>query len=268
MSSIRWRSMTKQYALALALAAPVCGQPLSDVRPASIADGISEEEAAKGRALLEEAQMAYGLDAWKNYRGAEFDMVAKWYTESSGWLDDPQMFHFTALQLGADDADLIFLNGPTKGEGWAIADGRHFDIKNGEHIAKGGPDPHMKVPVKNWWFQFPFRISEAEFIGHAGTADIGGKTYELVYATWGSAEPNDTHDQYVIYIDPTSKRMEWLHFTHRKANPAAAISMNHADFHTVDGVLVPHHYMVYTGPPGASDRKVHENSYANLKFIR
>ncbi len=265
----------KPTILALALAAPVCGQPLSDVRPASVADGISDEEATKGRALLDEAQKAYGLDAWKSYRGAEFDMVAKWYVPArdeglaaGGWPEDPQMFHFTALQLGADDADLVFLNGPTKGEGWALADGRHFDIKNGEHIAKDAPDPHVKVPVKNWWFQFPFRISEAEFIGHGGTAEVGGKTYELVYATWGSAEPNETYDQYVIYIDPTSKRMEWLYFTYRKMVPAASISMHLSDFHTVDGVLVPHHYMVYGGAPGASDRMGHENSYANLKFIR
>ena len=260
--------MNKSFLFAVALVTPLYGQPLSDVRPTSVADGISDGEAAKGRALLEEAQKAYGLDAWNSFKGAEFDMMAKWYVEDSGWLDDPQMFHFVSRQLGADDADLMFLNGPTKGEGWAMAHGKHFDIKNGERIAKAGPDPHMKVPIKNWWFQFPFRISEAPIVGYGGTAEIKGKTYEVIYATWGAAEPNDQVDQYVIYMDPVTKRMEWLNFTHRKSNPAAVISMNHADFHMVEGVLVPHHYMVYRGAPAATDQKVHENTYANLKFIR
>ncbi len=63
----------------------------------------------------------------------------------------------------------------------------------------------MKVPIKNWWFQFPFRITEATIVAYGGTAEIKGKTYEVVYATWGSAEPNDTENQYVIYMDPATK---------------------------------------------------------------
>ena len=107
---------------------------------------------------------------------------------------------------------LTALNGPLEGQGWALEDGKHFDLRDGERIAKARPDPHTKVIIKNWWFQFPFRITEATVVAYAGQEEVGGTTYDRVYATWGSAEPNDTWDQYLLYLHPDTKRMEWYYF--------------------------------------------------------
>ncbi len=204
-------SSLTQAAVALFLLSTLpttAGQQLSDIRPAEIRGGITPEAEARGRALLLEAQATYGLEAWKQKKSAEFEMTSQWHVPDSGWPTNPQKFRLVALQLGADDADLIFLNGPQAGEGWAMAGGKHFDLRDGKRIPKDGPDPHTKVAIKNWWFQFPFRISEATVVADAGPAELKGKDYSRVFATWESAEPNPTFDQYVVYIDPGTRHIE------------------------------------------------------------
>ncbi len=259
--------MTAAIALLMLSTLPTAaGQTPADIRPAEIRGGITPEAAARGRALLLEAQEAYGLAAWKQKTSAEFEMTSQWHVPNSGWPTNPQKFRFHALQLGADDADLIFLNGPQTGQGWALAGGKHFNLRDGKRIPKDAPDPHAKMSIKNWWFQFPFRISEATVVADAGPGEVKGKKYNRVFATWESAEPNPTFDQYVIYIDPATKRMEWLHFTHRRSNPRATISMQLVDFRSTEGVLSPHRSIVHRGAPGETEAKVHENTIDRVRF--
>ncbi len=256
------------FVIVIISVAAAAGQNLADIRPAELMDGISAEQASKGREMLAEMQQAYGLSVWSELKTADFKMTSVWHVEDSGWLHNPQEFELKAYGMGSDDADLIFLNGPKVGEGWAVKDGKHFDLRGGEHIAKSVPDPHTKVLIKNWWFQFAFRITEADFIGYAGDENVRGINYQRVYATWGSEEPNETYDQYLLYIHPESKRMEWYYFTFREANPAARISIEQSDFRTVDGVLVPFVSTVRRAPPGKEAPLVHENTYNSIHLYQ
>ena len=257
--------------LLVACASPepvVAPEGLSDLRPPSLRSGITSEQSERGQVLLAEAQRVWGIEAWQRSTSAEFTMTADWKVPDSGWPGNPQKFDLRAERLGTDDAEITFLDGPEQGRGWAQKGDRHFDVAGGQRTSKSEPDSHNKVKVKNWWFQFPFRIGEADIIADAGEEEVDGKRYRRLFATWESAEPNPTFDQYLLYLDPATFDLEWLTFTHRKRSLDRIISMELLDHRDVDGMRLPHRTIVGPGAAGATAFVVHENVYHSIRFER
>ncbi|MEO1435047.1 MAG: hypothetical protein AAFV80_05880, partial [Bacteroidota bacterium] len=119
---------------------------------------------------------------------------------------------------------------------------------------------------KNYWFQFPFRISEATYIAYAGETEFKGQAYDLLYATWGSEGPNTTYDQYVLYLNKETHYCEWLHFTLREKVKPMQLTAQFTDFRSINGVTLPFNQYITIGPPGKVWMKMHENTYQWIQF--
>lgn len=242
----------------------------ADIKPAYLGDILSEKDIVKGQTLMQEMQAAYGgMDKWTAYKTASFSQEADWYEDKlgmSGWGISPQLFEMTS-NLGTDESELTLMNGDNKGQTWGIQDWKTYQKKhNGEKDFLENGTYESKLVFKNYWFQFPFRISEAPIVAYAGESTVEGETYDLLYATWGSATANREYDQYVLYLDQETRLVEWLHFTIRDKAKFANSSTHFTDFKTINGIVAPYSQYITLGSPESDGRKLHENRYKWIQF--
>lgn len=241
-----------------------------DLRPNRLKGKIAAGDYAKGKELLIGMQRAYGgMDNWLAFGKASYAQTADWYDDKlglSGWDALPQQFQMTST-LGTDDSELTLLNGKNAGQTWGTVDWKSYQkMDNGHKVFKPNDKYLHKLIFKNYWFQFPFRISEAPIIAYAGESTIEGEAYDLLYITWGTEVPNRTYDQYLLYLDKETRMVEWLNFTLREKVNFINMTAQFADFKTINGIAAPFTQYITFGRPGTDGRKMHENRYDWIEF--
>ncbi len=241
-----------------------------DIRPEYLKENnISEADKIKGKALLQEMQEAYGgMDNWLAFKTGRYAQTADWYENKmgiAGWDTLPQQFEMTST-LGTDNAEFTLLNGQNKGQTWGVEDWKSYQKIGDQKKFIPNEKYHHKLIYKNYWFQFPFRISEAPIIAYAGEDKVDGETYDLLYATWGSETPNREYDQYVLYVDKATKMIEWLHFTLRDKVNFIHITASFTHFKNINGITLPFSQYITVGHPTDRSWKMHENHYQWIKF--
>lgn len=240
----------------IALLATAC---TTDIRPARLVDdGISPEAAAEGRAWIDRMVTAHGgLSAWKAHRDVEVVFTDTWpgwlaRTAAMPWPQDGQTIVMGML-LGTDDARLTFRGGPDDGLTWGVQQWQTWrQPKGGAAVFEEDGDIRFWVPTMAYFFALPFRIGEASTVAYAGDTTLDGRSHAIVYATWGSAEPQDDIDQYVLYIDRESHRLSWAHYTVRDLMLADQGAVRLGDLRTVEGIVVPFE-MTMVGSVGGDD---------------
>ena len=241
-----------------------------DLRPDYLGDKISTRDYQKGKELLDEMQGAYGgMDRWLAFGTGSYLQVADWYDDKlgvAGWDELPQQFQMTAV-LGTDDSEFTLINGINKGQTWGVQNWETYQKKgNGEKLFKEHKQYQHKLIYKNYWFQFPFRISEAPIIAYAGESIVKGEAYDLLYVTWGSEAPNRQYDQYILYLDKETRLVEWLHFTLREKFNFLQITAQFTDFKNINGIIAPFSQYITLGNPEEGGPKMHENRYQWIQF--
>ena len=240
-----------------------------DIRNDYLRSELQEEDYAKGRAMLQEMEDAYGgKENYLAYQQATFIQKADWYGRKriSNWDTVPQRFQMVSYPH-SEDCELTLLNGPNTGLKWGLADGKSYTIQEGQARQYAQNDHQKdKLIFKNYWFQFPFRVGEAEIVSYAGKAEVAGKSYDLVYATWGSEAANGDYDQFLLYLDPETRMIAYLHFTVRDKFKVLSMTAKFDNFKTVDQLTLPHSQYVTFGKPPSRKIKAHENHYEEIRF--
>jgi hypothetical protein len=235
-----------------------------DIRTASLLDGVEAADYEKGKTLIAEMEAAYGgKEQWKAYKEGVFIQSANWYGRKtiSHWDVVPQRFALRC-ELGTENSELKLLNGPNVNVRWGIENGNSYSIHPDQQRKAEEYNRYSdKLLFKSYWFQFPFRIGEAEFISYAGEAIVEGQAYDLVFATWGEEEANTTYDQFILYLDKETHLLHWLSFTVRDKIPAIPICAKFDNFKSVDKIILAHDQYVMQGKPGDNGIKLHENHY-------
>jgi hypothetical protein len=232
----------------LVLALGGCGLvPLSDLRTPDIqAEGISAADEARGRALLALAAEAHGGSAWAAHPTWEVVLEDRWSDDfwikrRSPWPEDAGRLQFQFVH-GSSDGRVTFLDGPLAGTTWGLAGGRTYSQAPGGAPAWGdAPRMASRLPTMQFLLEFPQRITEAPFVGHAGQWDVDGEPMDVVFAAWGSVEPDAAMDQFLVYIDPESHRIQAMQYTVRKSGRWLVGHRFWSDLRPVEGVLMPFH---------------------------
>jgi len=240
-----------------------------DIRNSYLKNDLKAADYEKGKTLIKQMEKAHGgKEEWLSYKNGVFIQLADWYGRLgiSNWDVVPQRFELTC-ELGGDDSELLLINGPNKGTRWGVENGKTYKL-NSTNVKEFTEKNHYtdKLLYKSYWFQFPFRVGEAEFISYAGEAVVNNITYDLVYATWGSEKPNSTYDQFILYLNKKTHLLEWLYFTVREKAAGVAISAHFDNFKYVNKVILPHDQYVTRGAPGANGFKFHENHYEIIRL--
>ncbi len=252
------------FFILLALGLWFFNHPL-DIRNSYLKKGITEKDKLKGKSILLKIQEAYGgANEWKKLKKISFVQKADWYGKKdlSHWDTLPQIF-LMDIKASSFDCSLKLLNGPNNGRKWNLNnDVISCSDKNvTEQEKKNYKD---KMMFKNYWFQLPFRLDEADIISYAGTEELKGINYELLYITWDNENPNSDYDQYILYIHPEKYLIDHLHFTVRDKFPSVGLSTQFTDFKKINNFTLPHSQFVRQGAPGKNGISLHENHYGKI----
>lgn len=233
--------------LLILIALILSGCTLRDIRPEPISETstLPSERVEKGRALLAASLEAHGgLETWKNHRTVRVTLTDKWPGALTRAAVMPWPENGTTLQqdilIGTENSRLTFVDGDWKGRAWGIQNWATYSVEPGEEPTLGeDKDIWFWLPTVQYFFEAAFRLHEGQYVAYAGTRELHGKTYDLVYITWGSVEPSREIDQYVAWIEQDTKRLGILQYTVRDFGKRIQGAAHYEDYKQVQGLLVP-----------------------------
>ncbi len=200
----------------LLLASAACG--LKDIRPEAAIDGLSDDEVSRGQAVLNAMRTAHRAAGFCAQKTAamiytdEFHGLMSFAKAWPGGVDRLQL----RWQTCSDNGRVTFLDGDQRLAGWGIQNWVTYKNDPDGTVAFGEDETiRFWVPTMIYFLEIPARIHEADVVAHAGQVERDGRTYDLVYATWSSPEPQKDIDQYVLWIDSQTHHLKYLHYTVR-----------------------------------------------------
>jgi len=190
-----------------------------------------------------------GLDQWKTIPGVTVTGYDEWPTFhwrliASPWKDRKTAFEFSWLP-NTDNAKIKLLDGKRKGTIFGIQNWETYHGIDGKVQFKPNRDIWFHLPTMEYFFEFPFRIPEAEIIQYAGTRSFNGVGYELLFFTWKSESPHKLMDQYLVYVHPETHLIDFLELTVRDQAKWARATVRFLDFTQVEGFTFPKRLQFY-----------------------
>ncbi len=232
---------------------------LADLRPAElIEDGSSAQREQHGRELLARLEDAHGgYTAWSGRSGARVEFRAHWPQAmmralAMPWSESGLLMRST-MQRGVDASRLEFLEGAQADTAWGIQQWMTYRVDSGDNAEPVFEDDdaiRFWLPTFQYFLEAPFRLREAGVIADAGPETVAGVTYQRVFASWGTPEPQPRVDQYLAWIDPESGRLAYLEYTVRDMMPAIVGCMHYRDYRQVEDLWIAMTMAVVEGPGG------------------
>jgi len=252
-----------------ALAAGGCG--LKDIRPDGWQTAFADDAAeARGKEILAAMAEAHGgLEAFAAHRTVVIELedtfpnpVLRMFT--SPWPADPIRLRQEILIPG-ENSRLELLNSPAVGDVWGIQNWATYRQKSGREI-EFVDDATIKfwLPTLGYFFQAPFRLHEASVVRDLGRVDVGGRSYDRVFLSWNTAEPQKDVDQYIAYIDAETHLLTFLEYTVREMGGFVSGTMHYRDHETIDGIVVARTMALVEGPGGPDG--LHRVSVLDVRF--
>ena len=233
------------FAAALAMHLAGCG--LSSVRTSETSDG--EPSATRGRQILETAlEASGGQAAWDARSFAEMELRDEWRGLVGRlfrpWPEDPTLLRMR-FELGMRSAEAEFLSGRLSGVRWGRDEqGAWRQDPGGVRDDSKHEKARFILAAYQYFFELPRRILDAPITLYAGQRELDGRSYDLVFATWKSAESHGEDDQYLLWVARDTHLIEIAQYTIRDKLPFATGINFFSDFRRVDGLTIPHAYRI------------------------
>ncbi len=222
---------------------PAC---LADIRPESLQTAAyTAEQRADGRAILLESMRAHGLRAFEKLDTLSLTVSDTWHgigEWATPYAANPQRYRHD-LVAGTFSSRLTLLEGPDAGQVWGIQNWRSFRAVDQLQSPSGAANTPAKfehddniyflLPTLQYFAEFAFRIDAAALVAAAGRIEHAGRSYDLVFATWGDGQPGTDADQYLIWIDSETKLMAKLRYTVRESARFLTGTMHYQDYRPV-----------------------------------
>ena len=179
---------------------------LPDLRPESVLDGVSAQEEARGRALLDRAaELAGGKELILEHDGFRATFQDVWADGLPKLLflryDERQRIEVVAKNPNVTDVRMTLLDGERAGEVWGLEDNRvYIDRGEGKEFTDDGPTMlYIKNPAA--LVLVGLRLAWADKVAYTGPVTHDGKRYETIFLSWETFEPNERFDQWHVWID-------------------------------------------------------------------
>ncbi len=95
------------------------------------------------------------------------------------------------------------------------------------------------LPTYQYFIEFPARIQQADALAFAGEKDIDGILCQGVLASWGTTAVQRHIDQYLIWINSETKRIEKVEYTIREMYNFIKGAAYYRNYKNFDGILLP-----------------------------
>lgn len=214
-----------------------------DIRPASLQVAASSPELLeRGRVMVEQLAEVHGYKAWQQYRTQEVRFTDAWQAQS--WWPTPKQELLLKSIAGTFTAQATLLDGPHVGEKLGIQNWKSYrQGTDGELTFEPAVEEltvqNFYIPSLQYFNELPFRLLGADLVAYGGERIYRGRTYDLLLATWGSLEPNEQHDQYLLWIDRETGLLAICQYTVREIMMAVTGTIHFEDYREVQGVYFP-----------------------------
>lgn len=227
-----------------------------DLRPDAAPTAADRQAGATMLRNLAEAHG--GRTAWLRQGVIRVEMKDRWrgvmHALAGPWPRNGTPFRLTFLP-GSDNGRLEFLE--VERPDWGIQNWKTYKVKDGETRFRDSGKLAFWIPTTIYFVEAPFRMLEATTVYRMSPQQVNGRTYERVFATWGTDAPQDDTDQYVVWVDAETGELAWLQYTVRDYAGWMMGIMAYTDYEDVGGFRIAR-TMMTVKQPGSTKRTLHE----------
>lgn len=191
---------------------------IADLRTSEINDATPDRE-QKAIDLLNTAIKNQHLDILVNSETYSYKITDNWKGLSALFNPFPKDNELMEMRFRPNSFDSQFFYIDAKDQNtYGVQSFKYYKIdKTGQVTFKNKKSISFSLPAIQYLFELPIRIKEAPILKYAGSKEIEGMTYDLVFATWESLEPNKEFDQYLLYISQETGLVSFASYTVRDA---------------------------------------------------
>ena len=271
------RSLTFFSVLILVLFLSGCS--LADLRNNYVQESISQTNAKKGKDLLHAAWKAQGMDKLRSHQVYQLEGEDHWKGAmgklSTLWPEARIDLRFR-YAINTFDSQIEFLSGERLGTKIGLQSWQYYeqepDAEPTFEVATNAKHRFGLAAIQ-YFFELADRLRDAPIISFAGSREAFDNTYDLVFVTWESVEPHQQHDQYRLWINQATKRMEVAEYTIRDApqklpgSQAFYGSIRFEDFREVEGMMIPFQQYVFLNAPKKDlEQYIHKLTFSKVEF--
>lgn len=242
---------------------------LYDFRTPLVKNGITPEMEIRGKTLLKEMGKAHGIDNYKSKINVRFIIRDDWRgflprLVAMPWSKTNEQFQFDFL-IDTNDSRLTFNENKHKGEVWGIQNWATYKEVKERLIFKQKNKIKFWLPTVQYFMEMPFAIQDAQIVSYAGEDTYDGQQYDLVFVSWGKASPQKDIDQYLLWINKETKRLDIAQFTVRDKLPSLTGTMHYKDYREVEGALISFE-QISVSNLGETDKYFHKYTVEEVSF--
>jgi hypothetical protein len=222
----------------------------------------------KAKKLLTEMGQAHGIDEWKNidtYNVTFGDDFHGFYGKQSHPFKEQNIQFSLSYIPKTFNGQLEILTGKEKGTVWGIQSWLTYTKNNtGEFEEKKNKAMKFWIPTYQYFIEFPNRIQEATVLEYLGAKMINGIKTEGVIASWDTVSPQKDTDQYIIWIDSSTKLIVKIEYTVRDMYRFISGAAYFKNYKNYNGLLLPSEYPVESNL--VKDGFLHQMSILDFKI--
>lgn len=217
---------------------------LSDVNTSKLSDNYKKSEAM---VLLTQMAEAHGSDKLKKLDTYTVSISDEYYG-FIGQQNTPFKNDITSLSLSyipfQKYGQIEITSGRERDVIWGMQDKIAYTIFNDELKPTVDLMVNYWVPNYQFIFEFPGRVKEFKSLTYVGKDTIKGEICEGVIACENSITPEKEGNQYLIWINSTTKRIAKLVYTKRRINNYAIETAYFNTYNNYEGILLPSEILV------------------------
>lgn len=212
---------------------------MSDIRPEKLKGNYTLQN--DGMAYLENAQSSHGMTIWQEYDSIFYEVETE-FVDMKAWfmispVSEDQITYKYVCQPGNLERSIYHSVKP-ESEFLISKDKKGIFVKLENDISYDGFGSTFFYRAVQHLIQFPYTMNSANIKEYVGTRKWNGQYYDLIFATWGTMEPNLTTDQYIIWINKNTGLIDRFDATGRDLTPWAIASVRF-EYEEKGGLIYP-----------------------------
>lgn len=222
-------------------------------------DVPSTEDDQKIADLIAKVEETYG--GWENWsaltsvrvKGSDEWPTWHWRLLVNPWKDRKVDFQLDWQPL-RDNVRIELLSGKQSGEIYGVQQWVTYEMVDTSVVFKKNRAIEFHLPTQVYFYEFPFRIRDAGVYAYGGSTKIEGRNYDRLMMSWNTLDPQRELDQYLLYINRETHRIDYLQFTVRDQGKFPTATAHYTDFRKVGNFTLPFKVTIYfqNEPPGKS----------------
>ncbi|MDF3821171.1 hypothetical protein P3G55_14785 [Leptospira sp. 96542] len=195
---------------------------LADIRPPVLSNaGFNADLKQKGLLVIDNPNIKeLKPDEWKEYKQIQFIVKDVWHSNFVRFftpISEKEQRMRVYIDFEKDAMEVELLGGEKRGLIYGLSKKEPYQIASDTgKVFTGDDEVRIYLESLRLYLTLPWRLKEFSILMHAGSAQKGSTSYEMVYLTSVQPEATPDTDQYLAYFESESGALEWIEFTYRE----------------------------------------------------